>query len=174
MSAPWDAIVTTGIGAAATVAGILVGGVVGRRNQNQQWLRDTQSATCAAYLREFTAIEIELREAYLEDRSNTADWSPFNAALTSLSLVATPEVANAASELTEAIGRLALMVADQGPKDRDGLRRIMSELASRQVSFVNAARRSLDASQQPLGLQLGGPPPWREIEPYAPAPRSGE
>ena len=174
MSVPWDAVMTTGIGAAATVTGILVGAVVGRRNQNQQWLRDTQAAAYAAYLREFTAIEIELREAYLGDRSNTADWAPLNAALTSLSLVATPEVANAAGEVTEAVGRFALMVADPGPKDRDELRRIMSELASGQVSFVNAARHSLDPSQQPLGRQLGGPPPWHEIEPYAPAPRSGE
>ncbi|GAB7035709.1 hypothetical protein AB0G35_15640 [Streptomyces sp. NPDC021749] len=174
MAAPWDAIVTTGIGAAATILGILIGGVVGRRNQNQQWLRDTQAAAYAAYLREFTAIEIELREAYLDHRPNTADWAPFNAALTSLSLVAAPDVAHAAGDLTDAVGRFALMVADQGPRDRDGLRQIMSDLASGQVAFVNAARRSLDASQHPLNRQLGGPPPWREVEPYVPAPHAAD
>ncbi|NUO45376.1 MAG: hypothetical protein HOV82_25495 [Streptomyces sp.] len=66
------------------------------------------------------------------------------------------------------------MVADQGPKDRDELRRIMSELASGQVAFVHAARHALDSSHPPLGRQLGGPPPWHEIEPCAPVPRSGE
>ncbi|MFM9455206.1 hypothetical protein [Streptomyces europaeiscabiei] len=85
--------------------------------------------------------------------------------MTSLSLVATPGVANAAGELADAIGRFALLVADHGPKNRDNLKRIMGELASGQLAFVNAARSSLDGSQQPINRQLGGPPPWREIEP---------
>ncbi|MER6187961.1 hypothetical protein [Streptomyces sp. NPDC001652] len=138
-----------------------------------RWLRDTQTAAYGAFLREFTAVEIELREAYLDDRPDNANW-PFNAALTSLSLVATRDVANAAGDLADAIGRFALLVADGGPKNRDDLPRIMAELASGQLAFVNAARRSLDGSQQSIARQLGGPPPWREIEPYAPTPRSGD
>jgi hypothetical protein len=174
LAAPWDALASTSVGAVATILGIVVGGFVGRRSQNQQWLRDTQTAAYGAFLREFTAVEIELREAYLDDRPNNANWPPFNAALTSLSLVATRDVANAAGDLADAIGRFALLVADGGPKNRDDLQRIMAELASGQLAFVNAARRSLDGSQQPIARQLGGPPPWREIEPYAPTPRSGD
>ncbi|MGW0708122.1 hypothetical protein ACWD4G_19575 [Streptomyces sp. NPDC002643] len=175
MAVPWDAMIPTTIGAAATVVGIVIGGFLGRRNQNQQWLRDTQAVAYAAYLREFTAVEIELREAYVDSRPNRADWAPFNSALTSLSLVATPEVADAAADLTEAVGRFALLVADHDrPRDRDALRRIISELTTGQTTFVNAARHSLAPTQHPLTRQLGGPPPWREIEPYVPLSRPGE
>ncbi|MDT0485436.1 MULTISPECIES: hypothetical protein [Streptomyces] len=174
MAAPWDVLVSTSVGAVATIIGIVVGGFVGRRSQNQQWLRDTQTAAYGAFLQEFTAVEIELREAYLDDRPNNANWPPFNAALTSLSLVATPDVANAAGDLADAIGRFALLVADRSPKNRDNLQRIMAELASGQLAFVNAARSSLDGSQQPINRQLGGPPPWREIEPYLPTPGAAD
>jgi hypothetical protein len=174
LAAPWDALASTSVGAVATVLGIVVGGFVGRRSQNQQWLRDTQTAAYGAFLQEFTAVEIELREAYLGDRPNNVDWPPFNAALASLSLVTTRDVANAAGDLADAVGRFALLVADSGSKNRDDLQRIMGELASGQLAFVNAARRSLDGSQQSIDRQLGGPPPWREIEPYAPMPRSGD
>jgi hypothetical protein len=174
LAAPWDVLVSTSVGAVATIIGIVVGGFVGRRSQNQQWLRDTQTAAYGAFLQEFTAVEIELREAYLDDRHNNANWPSFNAALTSLSLVATPDVANAAGDLADAIGRFALLVADRGPKNRDSLQRIMAELASGQLAFVNAARSSLDGSQQPINRQLGGPPPWREIEPYVRTPRAAD
>ncbi|MGW7103257.1 hypothetical protein [Streptomyces sp. NPDC054838] len=174
LAVPWDALASTSVGAVATILGIVVGGFVGRRSQNQQWLRDTRTAAYGAFLQEFTAVEIELREAYLDDRPNNVDWPPFNAALTSLSLVATRDVANEAGDLADAIGRFALLVADCGPKNRDNLQRIMAELAAGQLAFVNASRRSLDGSQQSIDRQLGGPPPWREIEPYAPTPRSGD
>lgn len=131
---------STSVGAVATIIGIVVGGFVGRRSQNQ----------------------------------HNANWPPFNAALTSLRLVATPAVANAAGDLTDVIGRFVLLVADGGPKNRDDLQRIMAELASGQLAFVNAARSSLDGSQQPIDRQLGGPPPWREIEPYVPTPHAAD
>ena len=101
------------------------------------------------------------------------DWAPWNAALVSLSLVATREVAAAAAELTSGIGQLGLMV-DHSPKTREELQEIVSALAAAQLAFVNAARRSLHPSQDPLDWQLGGPPGWHEIEPYLPASRAGE
>lgn len=174
LAAPWDVLVSTSVGAVATIIGIVVGGFVGRRSQNRQWLRDTQTAAYGAFLQEFTAVGIELREAYLDDRPNNANWPPCNAALTSLSLVATRDVANAAGDLTDAVGRFALLVADRGPTNRDSLQRIMAELASGQLAFVNAARSSLDGSQPPIDRQLGGPPPWREVEPHLPTPRAAD
>ncbi|MEV8018040.1 hypothetical protein AB0O76_17210 [Streptomyces sp. NPDC086554] len=151
----------------------MAGGVVGRRGQNEQWVRDNRTTTYATLMREFTKVEIELREAFIEDRPNRLDWAPWNAALVALSLVATREVAAAAWRLTDAVGRFALLV-DRSPKTREDLQEIHGALAAAQLAFVNAARRSLDSSQQSLDLQLGGPPPWREVEPYAPAPSAGE
>lgn len=151
----WEALIPTAVGAAATIMGVVAGGVLGRRSQSQQWVRDNQTKTYSTFLQEFTKVEMELRDAYLEDRPAALDWAPWNAALVSLSLVATREVAAAAAELTSGIGQLGLMV-DHSPKTREELQEIVSALAAAQLAFVNAARRSLHPSQDPLDWQLGG------------------
>lgn len=169
----WEALISTAGGAAATIIGVVAGGVLGRRSQNQQWVRDNQTKTYSTFLQEVTKVEMELREAYIADRPLVFDWAPWNAALVSLSLVATREVAAAAAELTSGIGRFGLMV-DRSPTTREELQEIVSVLAAAQLAFVNAARRSLHHSQDPLDWQLGGPPAWHEIEPYAPGSRASE
>ncbi|MFD9405037.1 hypothetical protein ACFWA4_40265 [Streptomyces sp. NPDC060011] len=169
MAVPWELVISTAGGVTATVVGVIAGGVVGRRGHSEQWVRDNRTTTYAAFLQEFAAVEIELRNAFTEDRPNRVDWVAWNAALVALSLVATREVAAAAAELTGAVGHFAELVA-RSPKTRGELREIHGRLAAGQLRFVNAARASLDGSQLPLDWQLGGPPAWREIEPYAPAP----
>lgn len=173
MAVPWELVISTAGGVAATVVGVLAGGVIGRRGQNEQWVRDNRTATYASFLREFVAVEIELRTAFLADRAHRLDWAPWNAALVALSLVATREVAAAAAELTGAVGRFAELVA-RSPKTREDLREIQEALAKGQLRFVNAARISLDHSQPPLDWQLGGPPAWAMTEPYAPDPAANE
>ncbi|MFI0243041.1 hypothetical protein [Streptomyces sp. NPDC016845] len=173
MAVPWEMVISTVGGVSATVVGVFAGGLVGRRGQNEQWVRDNRTATYAAFLREFVAVEIELRTAFLADRPHRLEWAPWNAALTALSLVATREVAAAAAELTGAIGRFAQLVA-RSPKTREELREVQEALAAGQLQFVNAARASLDASQLPLDWQLGGPPAWTATEPYAPRPSTEE
>ncbi|MFG3034949.1 hypothetical protein ACGFZJ_41475 [Streptomyces sp. NPDC048253] len=167
LTVPWEIVISTAGGVAATVVGVFAGGVVGRRGQNEQWVRDNRTATYATFLREFVAVEIELRTAFLADRPHRLDWAPWNAALVALSLVATREVAAAAAELTSTVGRFAELVA-RSPKTREELREAQEALAAGQLRFVNAARVSLDGSQAPLDWQLGGPPAWAETEPYAP------
>ncbi|MGV9879629.1 hypothetical protein [Streptomyces sp. NPDC003006] len=169
LAVPWELAISSAGGVAATVVGVVAGGVVGRRGQNQQWIRDNRTAAYAAFLQAFATLEMELREAFLKDRPHTADWVPWHSALTTISLVAPREVAAAASELTGTVGRFAELV-DSSPKTREDLRGIHTALVEGQMRFVNAARASLDGSQLPLDWQLGGPPPWHEVEPYAPAP----
>ncbi len=169
MAVPWELVISTAGGVAATVVGVVAGGVVGRRGQNEQWIRDNRTKAYADFLQAFATLEMELREAFLEDRPHTVDWVPWHSALTTISLVAPREVAAAASELTGAVGRFCELV-DSSPKTREDLRGIHAVLVEGQMRFVNAARGSLDGSQSPLEWQLGGPPAWHEIEPYAPAP----
>ena len=169
LAVPWELVISTAGGVAATVVGVFAGGVVGRRGQNEQWVRDNRTAAYAAFLKSFATLEMDLREAFLEDRPHTADWVPWHSALTMISLVAPREVAAAASELTRAVGRFAELV-DSSPKTREDLQELHAALVEGQMRFVNAARASLDGSQSPLDWQLGGPPAWHEIEPYAPAP----
>ncbi|MFM9696998.1 hypothetical protein [Streptomyces europaeiscabiei] len=52
------------------------------------------------------------------------------------------------------MGRFALLVADRGPKNRDDLQLIMTKLASGQLAFVNAARRSCGGEQSALPALL--------------------
>lgn len=163
----WDALVTTAAGSAATILGILVGELVGRRGQDRQWARDAQTAAYVKFLQAFAATEIELREAYTAERPNAADWESFNKSLLELSLVATPEVSTAARRITTAIGELAGLVHRE-PKRAQEYQRVHSEMSQGQLAFVNAARRSLGGSRDPLDWQMGGPPPWREVEQWLP------
>ncbi|MFG1808026.1 hypothetical protein [Streptomyces sp. NPDC049040] len=169
MAVPWDLVVSSAGGVAATVVGVFAGGVIGRRGQSEQWIRDNRTAAYAAFLGAFATLEMEIRDAFVEDRPLAADWVPWHSALTMISLVAPQDVAAAASELTGAVGHFAELV-DRSPKTREDLRAIHAALVEGQMRFVNAARTSLDGSQSPLDWQLGGPPAWHEIEPFAPAP----
>ncbi|MFF3601688.1 hypothetical protein [Kitasatospora indigofera] len=69
MAVDWDTLATTGLGAATTVFGIVVGGFVGRRSQDRQRVLDTRSAAYATFLREYAKAEIDLREAQSHRRS---------------------------------------------------------------------------------------------------------
>jgi hypothetical protein len=142
----------------ATVVGVLVGGFVGYRNQDRHWLKNTQAAAYAAVLREYTRIEFELRSAYYRDEPPSVDWAPWSAALASLSLVASPEVADTTHRFSSAMREFDQFVLGGKRVEDAELQRISSLLAEAQMAFVNAARRSLNRTQQPLTPQLGGPP----------------
>ncbi|UXY32411.1 hypothetical protein [Streptomyces sp. HUAS TT20] len=161
----WEALIPTAVGAAATVMGVYMGAVVGRRNQDRQWIRDKKTAAYETFLQEFTAVEIELRQAYLDDRIPEVRWERFNAALVSVSLLADRDIGPAAARISDLIEQLTLTF-DGRPKTLGELKRIHSGLVQAQKDFVNAARRSLDASHGDFDWQLGGPPPWYGIEHY--------
>ncbi|TJZ44589.1 hypothetical protein FCH28_30135 [Streptomyces piniterrae] len=163
MAAFWEALTPTAVGAAATVLGVYMGAVVGRRNQDRQWIRDKKTAAYETFLQEFTAVEIELRQAYLDDRLPEVRWERFNAALVSVSLLADRDVGPAAARLADLIERFTL-VFDGRARALEELRNIHSGLVQAQMNFVNAARRSLDPSHGDFDWQLGGPSPWYGIE----------
>ncbi|MEV0407687.1 hypothetical protein [Actinoallomurus sp. NPDC050550] len=166
MAALWEALITTGGSAGAAIAGLFIGGAVGRRGQSWQWLRDTRTAAYGDFLKQCSRLEIELREAYLAQRDNEADWDAVLATQVAVSLVADPETALAAVALTDALNAMASLSDGPRPDDHDDFRRALEAIATDQIAFVNAARRSLDVSQAPLNRLLGGPPAWHEIKPY--------
>ncbi|MFI9243799.1 hypothetical protein ACIGXF_14620 [Streptomyces sp. NPDC053086] len=167
MAVPWDLLISTAGGVAATVVGVIAGGIVGRRGQNRQWLQGTQTVAYERFLQAFGAVEAELREAFLEERQPApAIWGPFNAGVQSLSLVATREAAAATLELCDVVEDFTLLFHGRHgrqPTDLEQLRPIHSALEEAHLKFVNAARRSLDPSQERLDQTLGGPSPWRGI-----------
>jgi len=164
MAAAWGTVISTASGAGATILGILVGTMAGRRNEARQWSRDRTIAAYERFLQSFGAVEIGLRHAYWEERvPQGIDWEEWNAALVSVSLVADSGTGMAALELSEAIGEFSTFPFGE-PKDLEKLRQIHERLDSAQRNFVQAARRSLHAAdKQQVPWRLGGPPPWSEI-----------
>jgi hypothetical protein len=154
----WGVVVSTVGGVMATVVGVLVGGFVGYRSQDRHWLKNTQAAAYAVVLREYTRIEFQLRSAYYRDERPVVDWAPWGAALASLSLVASPQVADTTHRFSTAMREFEQFVLGGKRAEEAELHRVSAVLAEAQMAFVNAARRSLDRSQQPLTPQLGGPP----------------
>ena len=168
MPVVWDAAVSTAIGATATIAGVVAGGMISRRGEDRRWLRDTQMGAYAAVLREYTRIEFELRSAYHRNMQPSIDWAPWGAALASLSLVATHDVGSATSALSEAMRSFEQFVLGGKRSGDEDLQAVTRIVASAQMTFVDTARRSLERSQHPLPWQLGGPPaPVREFDAMA-------
>jgi hypothetical protein len=152
----WQLVVSGVAGAATTLLGVVVGGVLGRRTQERHWLKDTRAASCAAVLREYTRAEFDIRLAYLGKRAPVVDWAPWGAALAGLSLVADDEVVAAAERLSGALQRLDAFV-HAGELDEGEWRDVQRAVVEAQMAFVNAARRSLDPSQAELRVRVGGP-----------------
>ncbi|MEU4844998.1 hypothetical protein [Streptomyces gilvosporeus] len=144
--------------------GVVAGGVVGRRSQNRQWLQQSRTAAYEKFLQAFGAVEMELRGAYVDRRVPAIDWEPFNAALQSMSLVASEGAMTAADQICDLIEEFTILFHGRQPSDLDELRPIHAGLHEAHVRFVNAARRSLDPSQGYLVRALGGPSPWHGVE----------
>lgn len=107
---------------------------------------------------------MELREAFVDRRAPTVVWAPFNAALQSMSLVASQEAMAAAEQICDVVEKFTILFHGRQPADLEELRPIHSGLYEAHVRFVNAARRSLDSSQEHLVRALGGPSSWNGVE----------
>ena len=166
MAVPWDLVITATGGIAATVVGVVAGGFVGRRSQNRQWLQAAQTAAYEKFLQAFGAVEAELREAFLDERRPTVDWGPFVAATHSVTLVANRETNDAAGQLCEIMEDFTILFHGRQPTDLEELRPIHTALGEAHQIFINAARRSLDRSQEHLDKPMGGPSPWRGVESF--------
>ncbi|NUR00219.1 MAG: hypothetical protein HOY79_27920 [Streptomyces sp.] len=153
-----DTLVTTAAGALSATVGVWVGGIVTRRAQDRQWLRDKQLVAYQELFSHYAKFTMELRRAHGDRRGWDYDWGEWNAVLMRVSLVAPPEVATEIDDFGRAINSFL----DQVARGRDPLRDPVSseefEQARRtpaeaQVKLVNAIRRSL--SNDPNGLSFG-------------------
>jgi hypothetical protein len=166
MAGAWTALATTGVGAVATILGIVVGGFVGRRSEERKWLRDAKTEASVKFLTEYVRLEIDLREAYNEGRPDTADWEAYNTAVAALSLVASREMSAAVEPMNKAIQEMIILGA--GPPDNVRYERVHALMTQAYLAFVNAARRSLDRRSEPLESPMGGPPPWHMVQRWLP------
>ncbi|HEX2316774.1 MAG TPA: hypothetical protein VHJ17_23715 [Thermomonospora sp.] len=172
MNGGWAVLLSTGGGALATILGVVIGGLLGRRGEERKWVRDTRVEAFVTFLQEYVALEIELREAYNARRPDTADWKSYNASLATLSLIAPREVSAAVEPMNQAV-RDMLVLADAPVIDHAEYERVHTAMLRAYLAFVNAARHSLDRRNQPLESLVGGPPPWHMVRRWLPDP-SGE
>ena len=107
----WGTLLTTAVGALSATGGVLVGGLVSRRNQRDQWLLDKQLASYADLLGHYAAFSMVLKRAHADRSGWDYDWGAWSAALTSAKLLAPPPVAERIEEFGARIGEFLDQVA---------------------------------------------------------------
>ncbi|MCF4121582.1 hypothetical protein L1785_11370 [Antribacter sp. KLBMP9083] len=156
-----EALVTTAAGALSATVGVLVGGIVARRAQDNQWLRDQQLGAYQDLFSHYAKFTMELRQAHGAQRGWDYDWGEWNAALMRAGLVAPGDVA---AEI-DGFGRAINSFLDQVARSRDprldplspeAFEQARQAPAQAQVKLVNAIRRSLSRDAEGLPFGIGG------------------
>ncbi|MGV9247239.1 hypothetical protein [Streptomyces sp. NPDC003710] len=136
-------------------------------------LQESQTAAHEECLQVFGAVEMELGEAFVDRRAPAVVRGPFNAALHSMSLVARQEAMAAAQQICEPMEEFTVLFHGRQPTDLGRTQTDCGGLYEAHVSFVNAASRSLDPSQEQLIRALSGSSAWHGLE-SAWAPGTGQ
>jgi hypothetical protein len=157
---PIAASLTTFGGALSATLGVLVGGVVTRRVQERHWLRDRQLRAYEELLAQYARFMMELRRGHLDRRPVDVDWAAWSVALTTASLVAPRRVALAMDEFARAVRVFLDAVASRDPVTNPADEQLLTD-SSRQsavahLGLLNAIRRSMGRSLDPLEFFLGG------------------
>lgn len=155
-----DALATTAAGALFATAGVIVGGVVTRKAQDRQWLRDKQLAAYDELLSQYARFTMELSRAHYDRRPKDYDWAEWSAALVSASLVAPKAVAEAIDNFGSAIRPFLDAVAERDsvkdPVTQEEFARANQGPAKAQQALVNAIRQSMGKDLGELSVWIGG------------------
>ncbi|MFD0062349.1 hypothetical protein [Streptomyces sp. NPDC056690] len=157
-----ESLVTTVAGALLATVGVLVGGVVTRRAQDQQWIRDQQLAAYQEIFSHYAKFTMELRRAHGDGRGWEYDWGEWSAALMRVSLVAPTEVAIEIDNFGRAINSFLDQVERgertplRNPLTPEEFEAARQEPAVAQVRLVNAIRSSLGGDHRGLSFGIGG------------------
>ncbi|GAB3858178.1 hypothetical protein GCM10029963_57430 [Micromonospora andamanensis] len=155
-----DVVVTAAGGALSATVGVLVGGMLTRRAQDQHWLRDRQLVAYQDLLREYATFSMILRRAHLGRSGWDYDWGAWSAALMAASLVAPIAVATEIDKFGQAVRRFLDATAEvdttTAPLSQEQFEQAMVAPARAQLALVNAMRRSVGRHQRPLPVWLGG------------------
>lgn len=151
-----DVLLPAAAGVIATLLGVVLGGVLTRRQQVEAWSRDRQVEACAAIVRESTRVQLNLRHVF-RGRATTIDWAPWNEALAVLHLVGHPDAVAAAQAMDEAIWRSSHAVRYGGITGEDAWAAAREPLEATRLQFINTARRRLLANREPLHRLVARP-----------------
>ena len=156
-----DTLVTTAAGALSAAIGVVVGGIVTRRAQDRQWLRDRQLAAYQELFSHYAKFTMEIGRAHADRRGWDYDWGEWSAVLIRVSLVAPNDVATAIDEFGQAVDGFLEQVARRAdplknPLSPEEFHAAKQEAAQAQIRLVNAIRRSLGKDRKGLPFQIGG------------------
>ena len=156
-----DTLVTTVTGALSATIGVVVGGVVTRRAQDRQWLRDRQLAAYQELFSHYAKFTMEIGRAHADRRGWDYDWGEWSAVLTRVGLVAPNDVAVAIDQFGQAVDTFLEKVARQAdplmnPLNSDEFHAAHQESVQAQIQLVNAIRRSLSNDRKGLPFKIGG------------------
>jgi hypothetical protein len=153
-------LLTTFGGALSATLGVVVGGIVTRRVQERHWLRDRQLQAYQELFAQYSHFMMALRQSHLIRAPLDIDWAAWSAALTSASLVAPLEVAQAIDGFAKAVavflGKVATRDPVTEPVDEQGLTEASRPAAQAHLALLNAIRRSLGRSLEDMPFYLGG------------------
>lgn len=155
-----DTLVTTAAGALSATIGVVVGGIVTRRVQDRQWLRDQQLAAYQELFSHYAKFTMEIGRAHADRRGWDYEWGEWSAVLIRVSLVAPNDVATAIDEFGHAVDGFLEQVARRtdplkNPLSPEEFHAAKQEPAQAQIRLVNAIRRSL-GNDRGLPFQIGG------------------
>jgi hypothetical protein len=156
----WFTLVTTAAGALSATIGVLVGGLVARRNHHRQWLQERQLATYVELLGHFAKFSIILKSAHAERSGWNYDWGAWSATLIAASLIAPTPVAVRIDDFGKAIGdfldRVARDSTTERPLTEEEFAQASQAPGEAQLRLVNEIRRSMGKNHGPLKAWLGG------------------
>lgn len=156
-----DTLITTAAGAISATIGVVVGGVVTRRAQDRQWLRDRQLAAYQELFSHYAKFTMEIGRAHADRRGWDYDWGEWSAVLTRVSLVAPRDVAGAIDQYGQAVDAFLEKVARRAdplknPLSPDEFHAAHQEVDQAQIQLVNAIRRALSNDRTGILFKIGG------------------
>ena len=154
-----DTLVTTAAGALSATVGVLVGGIVTRRAQDRQWLRDRQLVAYQEVISHYAKFTMVISRAHAAREGWDYDWGEWSAALTRASLVAPAAVAAEMDNFGKAVNAFLSQVARDArldPLSEEEFALANQASAHAQVRLVNAIRRSVSKDQKGLSFWIGG------------------
>ncbi|MER6130112.1 hypothetical protein ABT173_47730 [Streptomyces sp. NPDC001795] len=154
-----ETLLTTGAGALSATAGVVVGGIVTRRAQDRQWLRDKQLDAYKELFTHYARFTMILRRAHADRSGWDYDWGEWSASLMRASLVAPAGIAHEIQAFGLAINSFLDVVgrdARTDPLTSEEFEAAREAPAAAQVRLVNAIRRSLNGAEKELPFGIGG------------------
>ncbi|MEE1831016.1 hypothetical protein [Streptomyces sp. SP17KL33] len=139
-----------------TLSGVVAGAVLANRSQKQHKTRDRQIDACAAVVAESTRAQVAIRRAWKE--GGAVDWTAWNIALGTVSLVGEPPMVTAAARMDEVFWRHSNQFIRGVTHDERAWDRARDLMEAARLEFINVARGILDAGQPMTEAPVRRPP----------------